>query len=853
MDLNVLGSSVAYVKNSNLSLYIGRVVYVPDNYEETGILYVDLDNIRSQTFPSDAKEADAKFTKTRTGITMMSAYRAWHNPPKLDYRGSLVGNGSISINSYMFDPQMLAWMTLVSATLKTLTAGIAPTVETQPWQVSISEISGISVPQVDLNPSEIVNDALNEFMDDLFVIDLETSLFKELEYDEAIDSMCNVLGKNLGTSYNNIVSSILMCLLGEDGLIVGLRSVYSMFGSKDEKTPVYGLFDGLQNTLYQKYVMQDFSNGLTTQLQKSLRPILSNLVIPIVDLLNSCINKIKEPVYSLFSQINNKLNVVIPKIKSAVEAALNSLPLDSLPNIVKFLLEKLIKPLIKKLLVKLMGKAKDLIQGCLGKVVEHLIQTILISVGISGSEGSLTKIIFEYLIHFADFSSSAIGKCLELATNGITKGFGKVMSGMQYLADLKEKLDTAFGGSIDTIQGALNAIVDSALNKLMEYRTKVLEAIVGIPVEFKQFVLDKANQTFGNAFMLVSKLCDLRDLILGSVSEIKSLTEDSMKVGDSYDSFVGNALVSKIESYFDKLEGDYSMDILTWKELNRDLVSSAKTSVKVLKNKSVDTQNCIIATYKDITSLKNVGAFGESAKQTIIDSCLNTCETLASELQNSINGFIKDCLGVATNYVLNQVTSLVAGKVKEAITDSMNPIQKLMFSVAMKSIDSRLDALESYADGFSKGQEVANVLSVVIDQYISNILSSLDFSSFMESAQDKIKVIGDLAQTVGNASSDLMEAANALSDIADKIDSLTGGLSSGIMSGASLLGVPSVSYSINTGNDYSAHWQSKPKSQLPWCQGIFSEDLIKNGSLVLMASIGNSMDNLYIIDLLPTA
>lgn len=74
---------------TSLSVYIGKVVSLSDQFSTDGIMTVDLDGLN---IPDS-------YCKAKASLTLRTAYKAWKEPPELKFKGSLKGKGKISLPS----------------------------------------------------------------------------------------------------------------------------------------------------------------------------------------------------------------------------------------------------------------------------------------------------------------------------------------------------------------------------------------------------------------------------------------------------------------------------------------------------------------------------------------------------------------------------------------------------------------------------------------------------------------------------------------------------------------------------------------------------------------------------------
>ena len=85
------------VPQNSISCFIGRVDEVDKNFVTNGILWVDFDDLDGTKNGKPRTEDGTTIQKVCASWTLRSAYAAWENPPKIEYRGELVLEGGIEL------------------------------------------------------------------------------------------------------------------------------------------------------------------------------------------------------------------------------------------------------------------------------------------------------------------------------------------------------------------------------------------------------------------------------------------------------------------------------------------------------------------------------------------------------------------------------------------------------------------------------------------------------------------------------------------------------------------------------------------------------------------------------------
>lgn len=87
---------------NSLSCYIGRIDELDENFEKTGIMWVDFDDLTGEKDGPKHGEDGTTIKKVIASWTIRSTYAAWINPPVLKYKGRLTLNGKMNIDELEF-------------------------------------------------------------------------------------------------------------------------------------------------------------------------------------------------------------------------------------------------------------------------------------------------------------------------------------------------------------------------------------------------------------------------------------------------------------------------------------------------------------------------------------------------------------------------------------------------------------------------------------------------------------------------------------------------------------------------------------------------------------------------------
>lgn len=83
------------IPQNSISCFIGRVDEVDKDFVTNGILWVDFDDLDGTKNGKPRDQDGTSIRKVYASWTLRSAYAAWENPPKIEYRGELELEGGI--------------------------------------------------------------------------------------------------------------------------------------------------------------------------------------------------------------------------------------------------------------------------------------------------------------------------------------------------------------------------------------------------------------------------------------------------------------------------------------------------------------------------------------------------------------------------------------------------------------------------------------------------------------------------------------------------------------------------------------------------------------------------------------
>ena len=396
--LSVAEQMAREIKQSPLSVYIGRIVNLPDGYRENGMIYVDINtldgDIKSPKTKKDSSDdwnekmnlemEGFGYRKAVLSRTLLSAVNLWENPPTNYYKGSLTGMGSITISNYMFDPLTMTWISTVSTALNAI--GV---VNIPPIFVSLSE-TGVPVPQTNVDVGQLVEDSFSNAinsMTDLMSPGGQNSVLPTIDVQDLLSgikdslggmlekSLSSALGSGLGMeSLYGSLSSALGSGLGMESLYGSVNGVGSMLSMLTSQT---SRITELLPSLKDMYGYQELLNKRDV-LKESLTPKEGEIVKKIESLEASA----KDQLAALKGQVTGAVTQQVQKIKaeimkvimgivSPITQKLVNLYNDAIENIrsqIKSVIDKHLAPPLRKVKKKLVRIVTEVITPVIQKL-----------------------------------------------------------------------------------------------------------------------------------------------------------------------------------------------------------------------------------------------------------------------------------------------------------------------------------------------------------------------------------------------------------------------------------------------------------------------------------------------------
>ena len=502
------------IKQSPLSVYIGRIVNLPDGYRENGMIYVDINtldgDIKSPKTKKDSSDdwnekmnlemEGFGYRKAVLSRTLLSAVNLWENPPTNYYKGSLTGMGSITISNYMFDPLTMTWISTVSTALNAI--GV---VNIPPIFVSLSE-TGVPSPQTNVDVGQLVEDSFSNAinsMTDLMSPGGQNSVLPTIDVQDLLSGIKDSIGGMLEKS----LSSALGSGLGMDSLygsVNGVGSLLSMLTSQTssiaELLPSLKDMYGYQELLNKRDVLKEsltpkeveivkkiesleasakdqlaalkgqVTGAVTQQVQKikaEIMKVIMGIVSPITQKLANLYNDAIENIRSqIKSVIDKHLAPPLRKVKKKLVRIVTEVitpVIQKLPGPARLAASLAIKPVLSKLIEKLVGfitdKVKEKIRSLFDKGKDKLVEML-----ISEMSGMFPNVMESFK---EDFSIRSLSKMEWLMSTEVGE---KIKSLPDTVKDMVLDLDT-FHSEVNDLLIPSNSLQEECQSMLSELLT----------------------------------------------------------------------------------------------------------------------------------------------------------------------------------------------------------------------------------------------------------------------------------------------------------------------------------------------------------------------------------------------
>lgn len=543
-----------------ISIFEGRIVNIPDSFQDDGILYVDI------TDPNDSNVENGKKRayQARSSNIMLNYYNAWDSPPEIKFKSRFSGSmsattsGDFHLRNYCFDMVTQTWFMTVSTALNTL--GI---VNVPPVMVSLdlTPFPGQAV-AVNLAPTaeEVMNKSISNALRDLKT-DKDTSGSVPIPSKDDIKSALQSTRFMMLRSSSNgtadmiveAVKSIAKMISGKLGDLIDqlLRDFTTFFLCIDKIFKIYKKYVNNSTfpvTQYAKVLsngelevpdpeeladlkssigdkldeFSSFANDIKEKITTSIDEFISEKIVDVI----------YEPISILFSTIESTITSITDPIKiklvEIIESSVKT-PLSKITSILSNAVQPIIAslPTIVQLIVKLaMDKLLNLIMG---KPVEFLLKAVVDPI-----TGMIDKAVDFVMGKINDIISMAFGTLIRPVLDLIAKGLSKLTLPTGFVDKFSDLLDQYLSGERElpkfNITQKLNRVtgeLSGKLENLDEYNEYIT-----IPEEIKVGIkdLDWSNPEHIKVFLVTMFSVTSEENTRSSLRSLKNNSDDNQEI-----------------------------------------------------------------------------------------------------------------------------------------------------------------------------------------------------------------------------------------------------------------------------------------------------------------------------------
>lgn len=384
-----------------ISVYIGRVISLDPNFSSNGILYVDIYDPDDTDLDKGAKQSN----QAKASFAVRSCYNAWENPPEIksktqfDGAMSFTSSGDFHLRNYCFDMYTLTWIMQVS-TILNIIFPVMPNVPPPMISLDTTPFPGQAVAiNVSVAAKEVVNESIQSCLQNLTsstnpsapnIISLDevkrlvnptrgllrssnpsndpvvkvvkaivdpiktianVAIKPYLEFLECINLLLDLYATNLTTIENITFPITQFATINDDGTATTPESL---------------------SPLAIKESLQEKINAFSTEIQDNLNTLMG-------DIINKIIELVYNPVASLYSMVDSKIQDIVVPIKNKIVGLIGNYvkdPLSQLTGLIAMAIQPIVSslPTIVQLIVKI--ALKKLLQVLLGLPIKVILGTI---------------------------------------------------------------------------------------------------------------------------------------------------------------------------------------------------------------------------------------------------------------------------------------------------------------------------------------------------------------------------------------------------------------------------------------------------------------------------------------------
>ena len=434
-----------------ISVYIGRVISLDPNFSSNGILYVDIYDPDDTDLDKGAKQSN----QAKASFAVRSCYNAWENPPEIksktqfDGAMSFTSSGDFHLRNYCFDMYTFTWIMQVS-TILNIIFPVMPNVPPPMISLDTTPFPGQAVAiNVSVAAKEVVNESIQSCLQNLTsstnpsapnIISLDevkrlvnptrgllrssnpssnpsndpvvkvvkaivdpiktianVAIKPYLEFLECINLLLDLYATNLTTIESITFPITQFATINDDGTATTPESL---------------------SPLAIKESLQEKINAFSTEIQNNLNTLIG-------DIINKIVEFVYNPVASLYSMVDSKIQDIVVPIKNKIVGLIGNYvkePLSQLTGLIAMAIQPIISslPTIVQLIVKL--ALKKLLQVLLGLPIKVILGTIT-----SAIEAVLNGAVSKIQSMISELICTSINSLINPIIGGIQESFIKVI------------------------------------------------------------------------------------------------------------------------------------------------------------------------------------------------------------------------------------------------------------------------------------------------------------------------------------------------------------------------------------------------------------------------------------------
>lgn len=430
-----------------ISVYVGRVIRLDENFESNGILYVDLCNPNDTDLDKGAKTSN----KAVASFALRNLYKCWENPPEIKSKAlfdgsmSFTSSGDFHLRNYCLDMYTLTYLTQISTILEILFP-VMPTVPPPLISIDTTPFPGQAV---SINVSVAAKEVINESIQ---------SVLKDIKSDSESSSNLRTrmsLTRDSGDDYSGLVNSIVESITSPLDKILdfAVKPYYTFIKCIKFLFELYKQnLDDIADILFPITIFSELnSDGTVTipnqkdllSVKDALKTKIDNFNLYIDNNITSIINGVKDkvretvrkPIEGLVYTINTKIDDIINPIKDKIVSLILGYVKEPLAEITGFI-AMAIQPVISSLpsVVQLIVKLalKKVLQLLLGTPIRIILAGI-----VDGFNSIITSTVNLIKSKAVDIVTTA----LTTLTNPLIEGLQKELASlMPFPYDMMDKL-----------------------------------------------------------------------------------------------------------------------------------------------------------------------------------------------------------------------------------------------------------------------------------------------------------------------------------------------------------------------------------------------------------------------------